>query len=126
LQHNSTKKARATAVAFFCLLWSCAAAQFHEEGDGTCRRLLLSTVELRCNATEEGDFVAELCSSTKKATAAAVAFFLLWSCCTAKQATIAMLPSPSSLSSAVTFFFCFFFFFFFFAFRNRSFVGIED
>jgi hypothetical protein len=84
--------------------------QLHKKGDGSCRRLLLPAMELRCNTIEEGDSVVEL------------------QCSAAKQATVAMLPSPSSSSSeaalqrsftkkatavAITFFFfCFAFFFF--------------
>ncbi len=84
------KKVTAAAVAFFCLVWSCAATQFHEEGDSNCSRLLLSTMELRGNAQlheesslccgaaqlhEEGDGNAaprrrrRQCSSMKKAMA---------------------------------------------------------
>jgi len=37
------KKATAATIAFFYLVWSCAAVQLHEEGD--------SVVELRCSAT---------------------------------------------------------------------------
>jgi hypothetical protein len=54
------KKVMATAVAFFSLLQSCVVAQLHKEGDGSCRRLLLSIVELCYSASEEGDYVVEL------------------------------------------------------------------
>ncbi len=94
LQRSGTKEGddNNAATAFFFLLWSCA-AQLHEEGDGSCRRLLLPGVELRCSAAPRRrqrqllspSFAwcgpAALRSSTKKATTTAVAFFsLLWSC----------------------------------------------
>jgi hypothetical protein len=60
----------ATTVAFFFLLWSSVIAQLHEEGDNSCRHLLLPTVQLQR-------------SSTKKATTATIAFFFMLCNCSA-------------------------------------------
>jgi hypothetical protein len=67
------------------LLLLCVARKKKEEGDGN-NRCLLPTVELRCNAAEEGDSVAELCYSA------------------AQRRRRRQLPSPSS-SIVLLFFF---------------------
>ncbi len=48
--NNNYRRLLLTTVAFFFLLWSSITAQLHEKGDGSCRRLLLPTMELSYSA----------------------------------------------------------------------------
>ncbi len=110
LQRSSTKKVTAVAIAFFCLLRSCATAQLHKEGDGSCHRLLLSGAELHCGTAPwkrwwQLQSPSSVCcrvalrhSPMKKVTATAITFFsLLRSCATAQKKKATLLWSCVAL-----------------------------
>ncbi len=83
---------------------SCVAtAQLHEEGDNSCRRLLLPAMQLRWSAPEEGESIVELRCNT-------VCRFLLpllmLRCSVVSQRRRRHVPSPFSFVLLIIIFPC--------------------